>query len=202
MISHCPWDKSCRMWWTPAESGPSPSSPPTPPLPHTGRGLLPASEPLLRVWPCLEGFPSSSGGKASACNAEDWVQSLIRKVPGREGPLEKEMATHSSILAWRIPWTEEPGGLESMGSWRVGHDWATNTHTLPWIHSLPLLKAYLPGHFLKDSMMVPDQIKFPSLNTLKAVILFLHSPYSTYRYWRVPRIKHNSKGNGGGVTTL
>ena len=39
-----------------------------------------------------------------------------------EDPLEKEMATHSSILAWRIPWTEEPGGLQSMGSQRVGHD--------------------------------------------------------------------------------
>ena len=42
--------------------------------------------------------------------------------PGREGPLEKEMATHSSTLAWEIPWTEEPGGLQSMGSQRVGHD--------------------------------------------------------------------------------
>ena len=41
---------------------------------------------------------------------------------GREVPLEKEMATHSSILAWRIPWMEEPGGLQSMGSQRVGHD--------------------------------------------------------------------------------
>ena len=41
-------------------------------------------------------------------------------------PLEKEMATHSSILAWRIPWTEEPGGLQSTGSQRVGHDWATS----------------------------------------------------------------------------
>ena len=51
-----------------------------------------------------------------------WVQSL-----GWEDPLEKEMATHSSILAWRIPWTEEPGGLQSIGSQRVGHDWVTNT---------------------------------------------------------------------------
>ena len=42
-----------------------------------------------------------------------------------EDPLEKEMATHSSILAWRIPWTEQPGGLQSMGSQRVGHDYAT-----------------------------------------------------------------------------
>ena len=44
---------------------------------------------------------------------------------GREDPLEKEMATHSSILAWRIPWTEEPGRLQSMGSQRIGHDLAT-----------------------------------------------------------------------------
>ena len=41
---------------------------------------------------------------------------------GREDPLEKGVATHSSILAWRIPWSEEPGGLQSMGSQRVGHD--------------------------------------------------------------------------------
>ena len=47
---------------------------------------------------------------------------------GWEDPLEKEMATHSSILAWRIPWTEEPDGLRSMGSQRVGHDWATSLH--------------------------------------------------------------------------
>ena len=45
---------------------------------------------------------------------------------GQEDPLEKEMATHSSTLAWRIPWTEEPGRLQSMGSQRVGHDWATS----------------------------------------------------------------------------
>ena len=44
--------------------------------------------------------------------------------------VEKEMATHSSILAWRIPWTEEPSGLQSMGSQRVGHDWATITRPL------------------------------------------------------------------------
>ena len=48
---------------------------------------------------------------------ETWVRSL-----GQEDPLEKEMATHSSILAWKIPWTEESGGLQSMGSQRVGHD--------------------------------------------------------------------------------
>ena len=46
----------------------------------------------------------------------------VGSVPGSEDPLEKEMATHSSILAWRILWTEEPGGLQSMGSQRVRHD--------------------------------------------------------------------------------
>ena len=50
---------------------------------------------------------------------ETWVRSL-----GREDPLEKEMATHSSVLAWRIPGTGEPGGLPSMGSHRVGYDWS------------------------------------------------------------------------------
>ena len=48
---------------------------------------------------------------------ETWVQSL-----GQEHALEKKMATHSNILAWRIPWTEEPGGLQSIESQRVGHD--------------------------------------------------------------------------------
>ena len=53
---------------------------------------------------------------------DTWVQSQ-----GWKNPLEKELATHSSILAWIIPWTEEPGGLQSTGSRRVKHDWATNT---------------------------------------------------------------------------
>ena len=51
---------------------------------------------------------------------------------GWEDPLDKEMATHSSTIAWKIPWTEEPGRIQSMGSQKVGHDWATSlsyTHT-------------------------------------------------------------------------
>ena len=55
---------------------------------------------------------------------ETWVWSL-----GWEDPLEQEMVTHSSIFTERITWTEEPCGLQSMGSQRVGHDWATNTNT-------------------------------------------------------------------------
>ena len=56
---------------------------------------------------------------------ETWVQSL-----GQEDSLEKGMATHSSILAWRTPWTEEPGRLHSMGLQRIRHDLVTDTFTL------------------------------------------------------------------------
>ena len=65
----------------------------------------------------LWGFPGGTSGKEPACQCrrrETWVQSL-----GKEDPLEEEMANYSSMLAWRIPWTEEPGGLQFMGSQRV-----------------------------------------------------------------------------------
>ena len=68
---------------------------------------------------------------------ETWVQPL-----GQEDPLKKEMAIHSSILAWRIPWTEEPGGLQSMRSQRVGHNWATFT-SLWELESLFSVKDFL-----------------------------------------------------------
>ena len=63
------------------------------------------------------GFPGDSMVQNPPAHAGDWVQSLYQ-----EDPLEEEMATHSSILAWRIPCTKEPGGLWSMGLQRVGHD--------------------------------------------------------------------------------
>ena len=69
------------------------------------------------------GYPGGSEGKESTCNAEDWVWFL-----GQEDSLEKEMATHSSTLAWKMPWTEERGGLQTMGSQVAGWDWETNTH--------------------------------------------------------------------------
>ena len=66
------------------------------------------------------GFPGGSDGKESVRNAGDARE--VGMIPGSQDPLEKEMVTHSSILAWRIPWTEEPGRLQSMGSQRVTHD--------------------------------------------------------------------------------
>ena len=70
---------------------------------------------------------------------ETWVQSL-----GQEDLLKKEMATHSSILAWKIPLTEEPDRLQSMGSQRVGHNWATSLHIC---HSFPA-KRQLSSNFM------------------------------------------------------
>ena len=63
------------------------------------------------------GFFSGSAVKNLPAKQETWVQPL-----GQEDPLEKGMATHSSVLAWEIPWTEEPGGLQSMGSQRAAPD--------------------------------------------------------------------------------
>ena len=68
---------------------------------------------VLKGWD----FHGGLGGKASAYSTGD-----LGSIPGSEGPLEKEMATHSSTLAWKIPWTEERSGLQSMGSQSVGHD--------------------------------------------------------------------------------
>ena len=70
----------------------------------------------------LLGFLSSSNGKDSAGNVGD-----LGLIPGSERSLEKVMATHSNILAWRISWTEEPGRLQSMRSQRIGPNWATFT---------------------------------------------------------------------------
>ena len=71
---------------------------------------------------CLFTFPSLEAQKVKHLPAmwETWVRSL-----GQEDPLEKEMATHSSTLAWKISWMKEPGRLQSMGSQKFGHDWVT-----------------------------------------------------------------------------
>ena len=77
------------------------------------------------------GFPGSSHAKESSCNTGDQVRSL-----GWEDPLEKEMATHFSFLAWRIPWTEKPGGVGRGATVhkveKIGHDWIDLAHTHAW----------------------------------------------------------------------
>ena len=92
-------------------------------------------------------FTGGSDGKAYAYNAETRVWSL-----GRRDPLEKGMATHSSTLAWKIPWIEEPGRLLSMGLQRVRHDWATKLSN-DWLktqHSKNYDHGIWSHHFMAD----------------------------------------------------
>ena len=82
---------------------------------------------FLRLWITVEYFfalvfPIGPTSKESACQCRRPNETRVQYL-GREDPLEEEMTTHSSILAWRIPWTEGPGGLPSTGLQRVGHNW-------------------------------------------------------------------------------
>ena len=111
----------------------------------------------------LGGLLGGSDSKESAYNAETWVQSL-----GREDPLEKEMAINCSTLAWKIPWTEDPGRLQSIGSQRVGHNWATSLSSF-----LCCSKAFKFNSFL----MIPFAWYIFSYHfTFKSsLLLYLHS---------------------------
>ena len=99
---------------------------------------------------------------------------------GWQNSLEKGMATHSSILAWRIPWTEEPGGLQSTGSQRARHNWATNTHT--------------PGLELLSHMVVTFLAFWESFILFSVVVVPIYIPTNTvwgftfHGLWPVLRI--------------
>ena len=93
--------------------------------------------------------PGGSVGKESACSAGN-LGSWVGKIPLKEG-----IATHSSILAWRIPWTEGPGGLQSMGLQRVRYDWVTNTHT------------HTHTHFNNYMWLLSQKLLYISLSSLK-----------------------------------
>ena len=111
------------------------------------------------------GFPGGSVVKASACNAGDQGS-----IPGSGRSLEKEMATHSSILAWRIPWTEEPNRLQSTGSQRVRHDWATSIN---YSHSIkPSNSKYIFSFCLLNTSII-----MLLLLKMKSFIIFLANKY-------------------------
>ena len=92
---------------------------------------------------------------------------------GWEDPLEVCMTIHSSILAWRIPWIEEPGGLQSMGSQRIRHDWATNTFTFFIICyfsvCIPCAVLYiLVAYFIPNSLYYPERHEHCSYEVILA----------------------------------
>ena len=111
------------------------------------------------------GFPSGSVGKESTCNEGDL---------GWEDPLEKEMATQSSTPAWRIPWTEEQGGLQSMGLQRVGQDCATNKQTITRLLEIFIFKVLAPISKSCPSLSCCDAMS-PTLSCYKAgVTISIH----------------------------
>ena len=91
----------------------------------TSQTRLQGSHECRCIFGLCWGLSNGSAIKNPPAMQETWVRSL-----GQEGPLEEEMTTHSNILAWSIPWTEEPGRLQSTWQQRVGHDWA---HYLSWL---------------------------------------------------------------------
>ena len=104
---------------------------------------------------------------------ETWVWSL-----SREAPQEKEMETHLCILAWRIPWTEELGGLQPMESQRVGHNWAAKQ---PWQRLTQAGRQHLPGAFLAETGELPR-----TLNTWHFDSDFLKSVFMKHGMPRYP----------------
>ena len=98
---------------------------------------------------------------------ETWVCSL-----GQDYPLEKGMAPHSSVLAWRIPWTEEPGRLQSLESQRVRHDWVANTTAIHWerISTTELINTSIILHI--HLCVCVRTLKFYSLSKVNYTIQF------------------------------
>ena len=95
-------------------------------------------------------------------------------IPGLGLPLEEGIATHSSTLAWRIPWTEEPGGLQSMGSQRVRHDWAqahTHMHTYPYICS--------PICISISALQIGSSVPFLQIYTYALIYIYIYFFFSS-----------------------
>ena len=98
----------------------------------------------------------------------DYILDLVKHLPtiqetqvgslGWEDPLEKEMGTNSSTFAWKIPWTEEPGKLQSIGSQRVGHDWATSLYYLYSCNSAQCKMGSNAGHGRADWFQIEKEV--------------------------------------------
>ena len=124
-----------------------------------------------------QGFSGGSDGKEPACNAGD--PGFILE-SGRSH-LEKGRATHSSILAWRISWNEEPGGLQSMGSQRVGHNLATDTH-------FSITVSFSQQGLPLGGLYRNDASKHSVAGDTMRPMLKVHLPYPGAMAWNAPRV--------------
>ena len=118
------------------------------------------------ILPHNMGFPGGSGSKESACNAGD-----PGSIPGSENPLEKEIKNHANIPAWKIPRTEEPGGLHSLGSQRIGHGRVTNMHTYK-PHIYVFHSAYIFLSSMLGLLFVFEFLKNMILDIIFTILLF------------------------------
>ena len=143
----------------------------------------------LKVSTLCNGLPRWLSGKESACNAsKTWVQSLCW-----EDPLEQEMATHSSILAWRILWTEEPGGLHSMGSQRVRHVGTHFVISSIFLSSQKQQKMLLNLHSIFTQHLMPTLWPVSSHSALFSSASFCSLSPSpgclSYKYWHYSLVR-------------
>ena len=128
------------------------------------------------------GFPGGSEVKLSAWNAGD-----LGSIPGQEDPLEKEMATHSSILAWRIPWMEEPGGLQSTGSQRVRHDWVTSLSLSFFLHIIGL-KIYWAWPCPSEQGVVSPSVSLYYQETFISLLSLSISQNENHNYRKIIKL--------------
>ena len=116
-----------------------------------------------------------------------WVMQ-VRSL-GQADSLEKQMATHSSILAWKIPWTKEPSGLQSIGLQRVRHDWVTNTFTFSSFTgttALSLSHMFMLQNSEKDSTSIPGPRRQRTCShSVPGVILDKRQHWNVNRAWRI-----------------
>ena len=113
---------------------------------------------------------------------QEMLETQLRSL-GQEEPLEKESATHSSILAWKIPWTEEPSGLQSEGSQRVRHDWTTeHVHVREALHRVHVNDSGCgPPTFSSPCFFVPGRQAQPLIHQIPPVHSELFPPQGNHR---------------------
>ena len=131
------------------------------------------STPVKRVY-LLKAQMVAQLVKNLSAMRETWVRSL-----GWEHPLEEEMATHSSILAWEISWTEEPGGVQSVGSQKVRYSWATEHPRRPCDYWVPISNRFwgFPGDSVVKNLPVGCRLLLRDMSTRRQHVSMPHSCY-------------------------
>ena len=148
------------------------------------------------------GFPGGTSGKESICQCRRHKEAQVWSLVW-EDPLEEGIATHSSILAWRIPWTEEPGGLQSKGSQRVKHNWSDSgrAHILHMYVWSRLLRVPWTARSSNQSILKEINPEYSLEGLMLKLQYFGHlmrRANSLKRLWGWERLKSKGEGSGRG----